>query len=278
MGRYHTPHLHSHEEIEDLTSELEAALSAARRAGEVLRTGFGAEHVITYKGEVDLVTEIDEEAERLIREELLGTFPTYGMLAEEGGEFAGEEDARWILDPLDGTTNYTHGLPIFCVSIALERAGEVVLGVVHDPMGEETFVAQRGRGATLNDQPIKVSDTDELIRALVVTGFPYDRAEMPEALELFGRLAATTRGMRRLGSAALDLCYVASGRLDGYYERGIWPWDLAAGSVILEEAGGKLTNYRGDELDLDGREIVASNGRLHAAITRFTGEDDRRGG
>jgi myo-inositol-1(or 4)-monophosphatase len=261
-----------------MSRELATALSAARKAGEVLRAGLGTEHKIHYKGEVDLVTEVDAEAERLIREELLGTFPTYGMLAEERGKLAGEEDARWIVDPLDGTTNYAHGLPIFCVSIALERSGEVVLGVVHDPMGEETFVAQRGRGATLNGDPIRVSDTDELIRALIATGFPYDRAEMPEALELFGRFAAATRGMRRLGSTALDLCYLAAGRLDGYYERGIWPWDLAAGSVILEEAGGKLTNYRGDVLDLDGREIVASNGRLHAAITRLTGEDDRRGG
>jgi len=268
--------LHSHEEIENVTGELETALSAARRAGEVLRAGFGAEHEITYKGEVDLVTEVDAEAERMIMEELLGTFPTYGMLAEEGGELAGKEDARWIVDPLDGTTNYAHGLTIFCVSIALEKAGEVVLGVVHDPIRQDTFVAERGRGADLNGEPIKVSDTDELIRALIATGFPYDRAEMPEALELFGRLAATTRGMRRLGSAALDLCYVAAGRLDGYYERGIWPWDLAAGSVILEEAGGKLTNYRGDVLDLAGREIVASNGRLHAAMTRLTGEDHGR--
>jgi myo-inositol-1(or 4)-monophosphatase len=269
--------LHSHEGIENLTSELEAALSAARRAGEVLRTGFGTEHAITYKGEVDLVTEVDEEAERGIREELLGTFPSYGMLAEEGGELEGEEDDRWIVDPLDGTTNYAHGLPIFCVSIALERSGEVVLGVVHDPMHEETFVAERGRGAFLNGELIRVSDTDELIRALIATGFPYDRAHMPEALELFGRLAATTQGMRRLGSAALDLCYVASGRIDGYYERGIWPWDLAAGSVILEEAGGKLTNYRGGKLDLGGREIVASNGRLHPAMTKLMGENVRVG-
>jgi myo-inositol-1(or 4)-monophosphatase len=276
QARYHVPHLHSHEEIENLTSELEAALSAARRAGEVLRAGFGAEHTITYKGEVDLLTEVDEEAERVIREELLGTFPTHGMLAEEGGKLAGEEDARWIVDPLDGTTNYAHGLPIFCVSIALERSGEVVLGVVHDPMRKEIYMAERGGGATLNGELIRVSDTDELIRALIVTGFPYDRAEMPEALELFGRFAATTQGMRRLGSAALDLCYVAAGRLDGYYERGIWPWDLAAGSVILEEAGGKLTNYRGGMLDLEGREIVASNGRLHPSIMRLTGEDDRR--
>jgi len=256
-----------------MTSELEVAFRAARRAGEVLRAGFGTEHSITYKGEVDLLTEIDEQAERVIREELLGTFPTYGMLAEEGGELAAEEGARWIVDPLDGTTNYAHQLPIFCVSIALERSHEVVLGVVHDPMREETFVAERGRGATLNGEPIKVSDTEEMIRALIVTGFPYDRAEMPEALELFGRFAAATQGMRRLGSAALDLCYVAAGKLDGYYERGIWPWDLAAGSVIVEEAGGKLTNYRGDVLDLHGREIVASNGRLHPSIMRLM-EDD----
>ena len=220
-----------------MSKELDTALSAARKAGEVLRSRFGTEHKITYEGEVDLVTEVDAEAERVIREELLGTFPTHGMLAEEGGELAGEEGTRWIVDPLDGTTNYAHGLSIFCVSVALERSGEVVLGVVHDPMGEETFVGERGRGATLNDQPIEVSDTDELIHALIATGFPYDRSEMPEALELFGRLAATTRGMRRLGSAALDLCYVASGRIDGYYERGIWPWGLAAGSVIVEEAG-----------------------------------------
>jgi myo-inositol-1(or 4)-monophosphatase len=259
-----------------VSKELDTALLAARKAGEVLRAAFGIEHDITYKGEVDLVTEVDAEAEQVIRNELLGTFPTHGMLAEEGGELAGEADARWIVDPLDGTTNYAHGLSIFCVSIALERAGEVVLGVVHDPMGEETFIAERGRGATLNGDPINVSDTGELIRALIATGLPYDRAEMPEALELFGRFAATTRGMRRLGSTALDLCYVAAGRLEGYYERGIWPWDLAAGSVILEEAGGRLTNYRGDKLDLAGREIVASNGRLHSAMTRLTGEDGLR--
>ena len=256
-----------------MTSELEAALSAARRAGEVLRAGFGAEHAITYKGEVDLVTEVDEEAERVIREILLGAFPTYGMLAEEGGELAGEEDVRWIVDPLDGTTNYAHRLPIFCVSIALEISGEVVLGVVRDPIREETFVAERGRGASLNSEPIKVSDTEELIQALIATGFPYDRPKMLEALELFGRFAAITRGMRRLGSTALDLCYVAAGRLEGYYERGIWAWDIAAGGLILEEAGGKVTDYRGGMLDLEGRQIVASNGALHAAMTKLIGEN-----
>jgi myo-inositol-1(or 4)-monophosphatase len=260
-----------------LTRELEAALSAAKEAGEVLRKGFGWQHSIRYKGEVDLVTEVDEQAEQVIREILLGAFPAHGMLAEEGGALVGEEDARWIVDPLDGTTNYAHGLPIFCVSISLERAGEVVLGVVHDPIREEAYVAERGGGATLNGEPIRVSDTEELIQALIATGFPYDRPKIPEALKLFGRFAAITRGMRRLGSTALDLCYVASGRLDGYYERGIWAWDIAAGSLILEEAGGKVTDYRGGMLDLEDREIVASNGALHPAMTQLTGEEDQRG-
>ena len=258
-----------------MARELEAALSAAKEAGEVLRKGFGWQHSVRYKGEVDLVTEVDEQAEQVIREILLGAFPAFGMLAEEGGALVGEEDARWIVDPLDGTTNYAHGLPILCVSIALERSGEVVLGVVHDPIREEAYVAERGGGATLNGEPIRVSDTEELIQALIATGFPYDRPKIPEALKLFGRFAAITRGMRRLGSTALDLCYVASGRLDGYYERGIWSWDIAAGGLILEEAGGKVTDYRGGMLDLEGREIVASNGRLHSAMTRLTGEDVR---
>ncbi len=260
-----------------MAKELEVALSAAGRAGEVLRSGFGAEHAITYKGAVDLVTEVDEEAERVIREELLGAFPTHGMLAEEGGGKEGEEDTRWIVDPLDGTTNYAHGLPVFAVSIALERDGEVVLGVVHDPIRDETFVAERGDGATLNGEPIRVSETEEPIRGLIATGLPYDRERMPEALELFGRFAALSRGMRRLGAAALDLCYVACGRLDGYYEQGIWPWDVAAGSLILTEAGGKVTNYRGDALDLAGREVVASNTLLHPAMIELTGAAEGQG-
>ena len=253
-----------------MTKELEVANSAAREAGEVLRKGFGWQHSVRYKGEVDLVTEVDEQAEQVIKEILLGAFPSYGMLAEESGRAAGQEDAYWIVDPLDGTTNYAHGLPIFAVSIALERAGEVVVGVVHDPIRGETYLAERGGGATLNGEPIRVSDTDEPIQALIATGFPYDRAQMPEALELFGRFAAITRGMRRLGSTALDLCYVATGRLDGYYERGIWAWDIAAGGLILEEAGGKVTDYRGAGLNLEGRQIVASNGHLHPAMMELT--------
>ena len=262
-----------------MSKEFETAILAAREAGEVLRESFGGQHSVRYKGEVDIFTEVDERAERLITDILLRAFPTYGMLGEESGRvFGQEEDIRWVVDPLDGTTNYAHGLPIFAVSIALETGGEVVLGVVHDPMKEETFTAERGEGATLNGQPIRVSDTDEPIQALIATGFPYDRAQMPEALELFGRFEGLTRDMRRLGATALDLCYVASGRLDGYYERGIWAWDIAAGSLILEEAGGKVTDYRGGELNLEGREIVASNGVLHRAMTKLTGEKDPQEG
>jgi myo-inositol-1(or 4)-monophosphatase len=256
-----------------LVRELEIAVAAAETAGEVLRSGFGREQTVKYKGKVDLVTDVDERAEAVIGEMLRGAFPGYGMLAEEGGRRLGEGDSRWIVDPLDGTTNYAHGLPIFAVSIALERAGEVVLGVVHDPMRGETYVAERGGGATLNGEPIRVSDTDEPIRALLVTGFPYDRSDMGTAVELFGRLTELTQGVRRLGAAALDLCYVAAGRLDAYYEKGLHAWDVAAGSLILKEAGGRITDYRGRELDLEGREIVGSNGLLHTVLLEAIGAD-----
>lgn len=256
-----------------MTRELEVAVEAASAAGVVLRDAFGGEQEIRYKGEVDLVTDVDERAERMIHEMLRGAFPGYGILAEEGGRTAGEGEARWIVDPLDGTTNFAHGLPIFSVSIALERSGAVVLGVVHDPMAGETYVAERGAGATLNGEPIRTSNTGELGEALLVTGLPYDRADMPPALELFGRLALVSRGMRRLGSAALDLCYVAAGRLDAYFERGIHAWDIAAGSLILEEAGGRVTDYRGRKPDLEGGEIVASNGPLHEALIKITSEE-----
>ena len=260
-----------------MTEELDVAIEAAKAAGEVLRKGFGGERTLRYKGEVDIVTEMDERAEQIISDVLKGAFPSYGILAEEGGTLREEEDSRWIVDPLDGTTNYAHALPIFAVSIALEKAGEVACGVVYDPMSQELYAAERGAGATLNGQPIQVSGTDEMIQALIVTGFPYDRDEMPAAVELFGRFAMLTQGMRRLGSAALDLCYVAAGRLDGYYEGGIWPWDIAAGSLILQEAGGKVTDYKGGEFNLEGKEIVASNGVLHAAVTKLTGEDCQQG-
>lgn len=259
-----------------MAGELEVAVAAAEAAGEILRSSFGREQAVRYKGEVDLVTEVDERTEEKIGGMLREAFPEYGILAEEGGAMPGGGECRWIVDPIDGTVNFAHGLPAFCVSIALERAGEIVLGVVHDPMGEEIFVAERGGGATLNGRPIRVSETGELIRALVATGFPYDRDTMPAALELFGRFAVLTQGMRRIGSAALDLCYVAAGRMDAYYEHGVKAWDIAAGVLILEEAGGKTTDFRGDGLDLEGLEIVATNTALHPSIVDVT-RDERAG-
>jgi myo-inositol-1(or 4)-monophosphatase len=256
-----------------LTRELEVAVAAAEAAGEVLRNGFGRQHHIEYKGEADLVTEADQEAERKIGEILWKAFPDHGMLTEESGETEGQGDVRWIVDPLDGTTNYAHGVPFFCTSIALEKAGEVVVGVVHDPMAKETFAAERGGGATLNGDPLEVSSTEEPARALLGTSFADRPEELETGLDLFGSFAGLVRGMRRLGSGALDLCYVAAGRLDGCYEQGFSAWDVAAGVLIVEEAGGRTTDHRGSRLDSEESEgLVASNGTLHPDLIRVTGD------
>ena len=256
-----------------MTKELKVAVAAAQAAGEVLRDGFGRQHQIKYKGEADLVTEADEEAERKIAEVLREAFPNHGMLTEESGELEGEGDARWIVDPLDGTTNYAHGVPFLCTSIALERDGEVVLGVVYDPMVKQTYAAERGGGATLNGEPLEVSSTEEPAQALLGTSFADRAEEMEVGLDIFGRFAGLVRGMRRLGSGALDLCYVAAGRLDGCYEQGFSAWDVAAGVLIVEEAGGKITDYRGHGLDPEESEgLVASNGPLHPDLIRVTRE------
>jgi myo-inositol-1(or 4)-monophosphatase len=256
-----------------LRRELEVAVVAAEAAGEVLRDSFGQRLDVEYKGEAELLTEADKKAEQKIKEVLQEAFPTYGMLTEESGELEGEGDARWIVDPLDGTTNYVHGVPFFSTSIALERDGEVVVGVVHDPAAEETYAAERGRGATLNGEPIGVSDTDEQGRALLGTSYPDDWEEIPMGIELFERFTNLARGMRRLGSGALDLCYVAVGRLDGCYEQGFSAWDVAAGILILEEAGGEVTNYRGGELDFEDKGLVASNRLLHPLLMDITSSD-----
>ena len=254
-------------------SELEVAVAAAEAAGEVLRNGFGQKHQIEYKEGAELVTEADEKAEQKIREVLEEGFPAYGMLTEESGELRGEGDARWIVDPLDGTTNYVHGVPFFCTSIALERDGEIILGVVHDPMASETYAAERGGGATLNGGSIGVSNADEPARALLGTSYPDDPEETPSGVDLFERFTNLSRGMRRLGSGALDLCYVAAGRLDGCYEQGFSAWDVAAGVLMVEEAGVEATNYRGVELDFEDEGFVASNGLLHETLVGVTSSD-----
>ncbi len=244
------------------------AHAAAARAGALLRARHRERHLVSSKSsEVDLVTAVDREAERLILDHLLAAFPDHGVVAEESPARPGREPYTWYVDPLDGTTNFAHGYPQFAVSIALARDGELVLGLVHDPMREETFTALRGGGARLNGAPITVSETDELGRALLATGFPPDRRLRAAFYLTFVRLALE-RGqcVRRAGAASLDLCYVACGRLDGFWEWKLHPWDLAAGRLIVEEAGGRVTDFEGGRHRLMGDETVASNGRVHAEL------------
>jgi myo-inositol-1(or 4)-monophosphatase len=248
--------------------ERRVAIHAARAAGHLLMSRLGASHRVASKGTtIDLVTEMDARAEELIVDRLAAAFPDDTILAEERGTAAGRSGRRWIVDPLDGTTNYAHGLPIFCVSIALEVERCVVLGVAYDPSADELYVAERGRGATVNDQPLAVSTTPALEQSLLATGFPYDiRVTRETNLAEYAAFAVRCRGVRRLGSAVLDLAWVASGRFDAFWELRLGPWDAAAGSLLVEEAGGRVTSVTGEALDLEAPAVVASNGRIHDAM------------
>ena len=248
------------------------AHQAAARAGALLRARYRDRQEVTFKGEVDLVTAADRDAERLIVTALAEAFPDHGIVAEESPPRPGRDGHRWYVDPLDGTTNFAHGYPHFAVSLALARDDELVFGLVHDPIREETFTAVRGAGARLNGAPIAVSDTDTLAHALLGTGFPYDRRQRPEFyLAFVAEALRHTQGIRRAGSAALDLCYVACGRLDAFWEWKLHPWDTAAGRVIVEEAGGRVTDFAGSSHRLTGDETAASNGRLHASLVEMLG-------
>ena len=251
---------------------LNFAIQAARDAGRILSERYGRAIQISNKGDIDLVTEADLAAERLIVERIKSHFPRHSILAEEAGEVESASGAaseyKWIIDPLDGTTNYAHGYPFFCVSIALERAGEVVVGVVYDPLRDELFAAERGEGATLNGRRIRVSETDDLNRALVCTGFPYDVRQRSDFARRFANFIMQAQSVRRDGAAALDLAYVACGRFDVFWEEGLRPWDVAAGVLILEEAGGRVSHYDGRPFDVYTPPIVASNGVLHEELLR----------
>ncbi len=243
----------------------DTAIEAARAAGAILqeraRLGFRIEH----KNAVNLVTDADTQAEQAIIERIREAHPEHQILAEEQGIVVQNDSPyKWVIDPLDGTTNFAHGFPAYCVSIGVEYQGSCILGVVFDPTRQELFVGETGSGAFLNDQPIRVSQTASLNAALVVTGFGYDiRETSNNNLEQFARFALRAQGVRRMGAAALDLCYVASGRLDGYWELKLHPWDTAAGVVILEEAGGQVTDLQGNPYSIYGTGIVASNGQFH---------------
>lgn len=247
---------------------LSVATEAARTAGAVLlkykNTGFRIEH----KNPINLVTDADHAAEQAVIDHIRAHFPTHRILAEErGAEAHPHSRYRWIIDPLDGTTNFAHGFPVYAVSIGVEYDGRGVVGVVYDPNRDELFMAQAGSGAYLNGQPIAVSLTDELDRALLVTGFAYDIRDSPNNnLNHFCRFAVKVQGLRRTGSAALDLCYVAAGRFDGFWEVKLSPWDMAAGVVILREAGGTVTDFGGKSHSIYQPELVASNGHIHEAM------------
>ena len=246
------------------------AVRVARKAGQVLRKRVGRTKRINYKGAVNLVTEMDFLSEKIIVSEIRRQHPDHGFLAEEKARQQTVSPYRWVIDPLDGTTNYAHGYPVYGVSIALERQGDIVLGVVYDPSREELFVAQKGKGARLNGRRIRVSSVPELARSLLATGFPYDLRENPiDNFDHFQNFAYRVHAVRRSGSAALDLCYVAAGRFDGFWEMKLGPWDLAAGSLMVQEAGGRVTDFHGRPPGLDGSYVLASNGKIHGEMIKI---------
>jgi len=247
---------------------LARAQEVAMAAGRKLRAAQHKRRAVDFKGAIDLVTEMDRKVERFIARELARTFPDFDFLAEEAQRnVATGSEFRWVADPLDGTTNYAHGLPIFSVSIALEHGGQVVAGVVYQPVLNEMFTAQKDCGAHLNGRRISVSTRSRLEHSLLVTGFPYDmHTTRDDNLKYFRRLSKRARAVRRLGSAALDLCYVACGRFDGYWELKLAPWDVAAGPLIATQAGARITTLQGRPFSIYGRSLVAAGPRLHRTL------------
>jgi myo-inositol-1(or 4)-monophosphatase len=252
---------------------LDFAIQTARDAGCILAERFGRKIEISNKSEIDLVTESDLASERLIIERIKTYYPRHRILAEESGasdpgDHGSQSEWRWIIDPLDGTTNYAHGYPCFCVSIGLSHRGRLEVGVVYDPIRDEMFAAERGHGASLNGRRISVSRTPQLSAALLCTGFPYDVRERSEFARHFASFIMHAQGVRRDGAAALDLAYVAAGRFDGFWEEGLKPWDVAAGVLLIEEAGGRVSDYQGAPFDIHTPPILTSNGLIHEEMMR----------
>ncbi|MBI2677248.1 MAG: inositol monophosphatase [Candidatus Koribacter versatilis] len=238
----------------------------AREAGALLLRHFKARVKIEYKGDVDLVTVADRESETLIVGRIRERYPKHDILGEEGTRSETGADYKWYIDPLDGTTNFAHGFPVFCVSIALEHKRQRIAGVLYDPTRDELFAAAKGSGATLNGARISVSKTAKLSEALVATGFPSHKRHKNPNIHFYHQITLRTHGVRRAGSAALDLANVASGRVDGFWEFNLNPWDTAAGVLLVEEAGGRVTDFNGGAFDISSREVCASNAELHPAL------------
>jgi len=243
---------------------LEFAIELARSAGDVLKHYMSREKQVELKGRANLVTAADKESEALVIRKIRERYPTHAILAEESGASGPSGEGKWIIDPLDGTTNFAHQYPFFCVSIAFEQHGQVSCGAVYDPCRDEMFTGVRGQGAFVNGERLHVSDAPKLGAALLLTGFPYTvREKIRVAMSQFERFIIDSQAVRRGGSAALDLCYLAMGRCDGFWELDLHPWDTAAGLVIVEEAGGRVTDFRGAPYSIYKKEILASNGRIH---------------
>ena len=254
---------------EPMQHHRKVAAAAAQQAGKIIADAYRTDFQVYYKEGTltNLVTEVDRRSEAAIVEVISAAFPKHRILAEEGGETSRKDSPyRWYVDPLDGTTNFAHGFPVFCVSIGLEADGHMILGVVYDPLRRELFEAEAGQGAILNGERIHVSKVADLHKALLVTGFPYDHAGRKENLPYFSRFALESQGVRRTGSAALDLCYVAAGRIDGFWELDLRPWDVAAGSLMVVEAGGKITDFIGHPFSVHGSQTLATNSLIHEAM------------
>lgn len=257
-----------------MSEYLQVAIDAARDAGRFLVESVGrVKQVETKKGEVrNLVSEIDRGAEEMIIRRIRERFPRHEYLAEESGGRLGPAEFRWIIDPLDGTTNFLHAVPIFSVTIGLERNGEIVAGVTYDPNRDELFTSEKGAGAFLNGERLRVTSQPDLIQSLLVTGFPYDITGNPDhPAEHFTNFLHASQGIRRLGSAALDLAYLAAGRFDGFWEVALQPWDMAAGRLMVEEAGGTVSDFQGNPSTIYVKQIVASNGPIHQEMVRVLG-------
>ncbi len=238
----------------------------AREAGALLMEFFDKNIHIEYKGDADLVTAADRKSEALIRERIRQTWPGHDVLGEEEGLRDTGSEYRWYVDPLDGTTNFAHGFPVFCVSMGLQHKGEMIAGLCFDPTRNEVFAAERGKGASLNGRPIHVSATKHLKEALVGTGFPSHKRHKNPNIHFYHQITLRSHGVRRAGSAALDLCYVACGRMDGFWEFNLNPWDTAAGALMVQEAGGRVTSFSDGPFELNSREVLASNGVIHEEL------------